>query len=84
LTVSTLLEIVLRKDLVTQEPVLDVIASTVNKIGYVACANIAGGGAKFPGVVKASVTAYMNTIVVAMGFAEREARKRGWCCCSVC
>ena len=64
------------RDLVTGEPVRMPSAPTVNKMGYVAGTNVAGGDAKFPGVVRTSVTAYMDTIVAATGLRRGRPEKR--------
>jgi NADPH-dependent 2,4-dienoyl-CoA reductase/sulfur reductase-like enzyme len=65
-------------DLVTGDRIWYPLAPIANKMGYVAGSNIAGRRARFPGIVRTSVTAFYDTFIAATGLTESEARRRGY------
>ncbi len=65
-------------DLVTGKRIWMPLAPVANKMGFVAGTNIAGGNARFPGVVRTSVTEAMGTVVAATGLNEKTAEKMGY------
>ena len=65
-------------DLVTGERVWAPLAPVANKMGYVAGSNIAGRSARFPGVVRTSVTSFDDMFIASTGLSEEEASRRGF------
>ncbi|KSW12713.1 hypothetical protein CF15_04415 [Pyrodictium occultum] len=66
------------RDLVTGGRVWWPFAPAANKMGYVAGTNIAGGDARFPGVVRTSAVGAFGFYVAATGLGEEEARRHGF------
>ncbi len=64
--------------LVTGKPTYIPLAPAANKMGRVAGENIAGGKAKFPGVVGTSITKAFNLEVGKTGFSLKEALEHGF------
>jgi NADPH-dependent 2,4-dienoyl-CoA reductase/sulfur reductase-like enzyme len=65
-------------NLVTGKPYYHPFGPTANKMGYVAGTNVAGGDARFPGVVGTSFTKFMDLQVGSTGLTARDAAKFGF------
>ncbi len=70
-------DVVETRDLITGDRIWAPLAPAANKMGYVAGTNIAGQKARFPGIVRTSVTMAFGNIVAATGLTEEEAMQRG-------
>jgi len=63
--------------LVSRRPIHIALGTVANKHGRVAGINIAGGDARFPGVVGTAVTRLFDTELARTGLQEREAKALG-------
>lgn len=63
--------------LVSRRPIHIALGTVANKHGRVAGINIAGGDARFPGVVGTAVTRLFDTEIARTGLQEREAKALG-------
>ena len=63
--------------LVSRRPAHIALGSVANKHGRVVGINVAGGDARFPGVVGTAVTKFLETEVARTGLGEREAQALG-------
>ena len=63
--------------LVSRKPVSIALGTVANKQGRVAGINLAGGRARFPGVVGTAVTRVFETEIARTGLQEREAQALG-------
>lgn len=63
---------------VTEHMINVPLGTHANKQGVVAGTNIAGGYARFPGVIGTAITRFMDTEIARTGCNEREARDAGF------
>ncbi|MCB2214904.1 MAG: FAD-dependent oxidoreductase [Desulfobulbaceae bacterium] len=61
--------------LVGRRPVFFALGTIANKQGRVAGINLAGGEARFPGVVGTAITKFMDTEIARTGLSEREIKE---------
>ena len=65
-------------NIVTGKPDWIPLATTANKMGYVAGSNVVGRSIEFPGVVGTAITKAFRLGIARTGLTEKQARKHGY------